>query len=164
MSTRIDSDVYVNGNLNSLTMSIPAGTITNTAVNAAADIAATKLEHRSKILYAQESATNAADESRVVYCCYGATGTIIAFEAGSVVVATGNATCTVDLKKNGTSVLSAPITLDSTNTIMVAEAGTVTTTAIADGNVLEVVIDGTAGTGALAKGIFASIVLDEKAN
>lgn len=164
MSTRIDTDVYVTGNLNSQTLTIPAGTILNAAVNTAADIAATKLEHRHKLVYAQESGTNAADESRVLYVCYGATATVIAFEAGNVVAATGNATCTVDLKKNGSSILSAAISLDSTNAARVVEAGTLSNTALVDGDVLEITIDGTIGTGTLAKGIFASLIVDEKPN
>ena len=38
------------------------------------------------------------------------TGVTLAFKAGSIAKAVGDSTVTVDLKKNGTTVLSAPIT------------------------------------------------------
>lgn len=164
MSTRIDSDVYVAGNLNSQSLTVPVGTILDAAVNSAADIAATKLEHRHKLVYAQESATNAASEARAMFACYGATANVIAFEAGSVVAATGDSTVTVDLKKNGSSILTAVITLDSANTARVVESGVIATAGLVDGDVLEVVIVATAGTGTLPKGVFAGLVVDEKSN
>lgn len=164
--SRIESDVYVNGNINALTMTVPNGTITDAMVNAGADISATKLEHRHQITYAQESATSAADESKVVHTCYGATGTIIAFKAGSVVAALGDDTCTVNLKKNGTSVLTPTtgISLTSAATAYIVSAGTVGTAGIVAGDVLEVTIDATHGTGTLAKGVFATVVISEDAS
>ena len=43
--TRVDSDLFVHGNVAAQSMSIPAGTLTNAGVNAAAGIEATKLIH-----------------------------------------------------------------------------------------------------------------------
>lgn len=164
--SRIESDVYVNGNLNALTMTIPSSTITNTMISGAADISATKLEHRHQIVYAQESATSAADESRVVHVCYGATGTLNAFEAGSVVAAEGDDTCTVNLKVNGTSVLNPTtgISLTSSATAYISTSGTISSGSITDGDVVEITIDGTHSSGTLAKGVYASLVITEKAS
>lgn len=164
--TRIEGDVYINGNVNSLTMSIPAGSVIDASVGASANIAATKLEHRHQIVYAQGSAVDAADAAQVVHVCYGATGSVVAFEAGSVVAALGNDVCTVNLKKNGTSILNPTtgISLSSSATAYIASAGTISSAAIVDGDVLEVVIDATHGTGTLAKGVFASVVISEKAS
>lgn len=161
--TRIESDVYIAGNLRSQTMSIPNGTLVDAAVNAAAGIAATKLEHQYNIAYAQASGATAAAESRVLTTCYGATGDIISFKAGSVAPCAGNATVTVDLTKNGTSVLSAAITLDSANTARVVEAGTISTATMVAGDVLEAVIAVNAGTGTLALGVFGQLITREDA-
>lgn len=162
--TRIESDAHVAGNLSANTMTYPAGSISNVDVASGASIATTKLQHRHSKTYAQESATNAADESRVLFTTYGATGTIISFKAGAVVAATGNATCSVDLKKNGTSVLSAALSLTSSQTAYAELTATISTASIVAGDNLEVTIDGTVGTGALAKGVYCTLVVDETAS
>jgi hypothetical protein len=158
--SKFEGDFYVTGDLSSKTFSPPAGSITNTAIRANAGVSATKLEHRFQSVVAQPNAA-AVDETRVVHVVYGATGSIVAFSAGSIAKAVGDATCTVDLKVNGSSVLSAPIALDNANTNRVAEAGTVSTPALVAGDVLEVVIDGTIGTGTLPTGVFAQVTLTE---
>ena len=159
--TRQEGDFHVTGHLTGKTMGIPAGTLTNAGVNGSAAIATTKMRHQYIKVYAQESATSAADGAEVIHIAHGATGTIVGFAAGSVVANVGAATVTVDLLKNGTTVLSAVITLDSANTNYVVEDGTVNTTAYVDDDVLEVVIDGTAGGGTLALGVFAKALLRE---
>ena len=152
----IPFDAVVQGNLVVTgNFSFSAGTVTDTSVAAAAGIGATKLQHSHEQGYAQESATNAATESRVVFKASGA-GTVNAFVAGAVVLLTGNDTCTIDLKKNGTTVLSAPIALSSSDTSRVAKTGTVTSAAFVAGDVFEVVITATHNTGTLPKGVFAS--------
>jgi hypothetical protein len=95
---------------------------------------------------------------------HGASATINSFKAGSVTACVGAATITVDLKKNGTSVLSAPITLNSSSTAYVVQSGTVTTTSLVAGDVLEVVVTATAGGGTLGNGVFAVAQVDELAN
>lgn len=160
--TRIEGDVYVTGALGAKTLSPPAGSIANAAVAALAGIDATKLEHQHRIGWSQANVTAAA-ETRVVYVCYGTTGTILAFVAGSIAKAVGDSTVTVDLRKNGTTVLSAVITLDNANTNRVAEAGTISVPGLVAGDVLEVVVAVTAGTGTLPTGLFAAVTLEEDA-
>lgn len=142
----------------SLTM--PAGSIGNAEIEAGAGILASKLQHQYQVGYAQASGTNATDEARVVHVSRGA-GTIVSFNAGNVVAATGDATCAVDLKVNGVSVLSAPISLDSTSAAYSLVAGTVSSAAYTADDVIEITIDGTIGTGALAKGVFGALVVRE---
>lgn len=161
--TRIEGDVYVSGNLSCLTFSPPAGCITDTAVVAAANIAATKQEHQYSKVYAQDGNADSAADKRCIHYAYGATGSIVAFEAGSITACTGDSTITVDLTKAGVSVLAAAIVLDNTNTARVVEAGTISTAALADGDCLEVVITVSAGTGTIGHGVFASCIIREKA-
>lgn len=139
----------------------PAASITNAAVSATAAIDATKLEHRHRITYAQPN-TSAADETIVIYNAKAA-GTVNAFSAGSIAIAVGAATCTFDLKKNGTTILSAVITIDSGNTNYVAEAGTISSAAYVAGDTFTVVIDGTAGGGTLPTGVFCVAEFEEAA-
>lgn len=158
---RIDGDVLVNGTLTAVTdFNCPAGSITNAAVDAAAAIEATKIIHQHQPVYAQGSATTAAAATETLWIAYGA-ATLVAFRAGSVVANIGAAACTVDLKKNGTTMLSAVITLDNANTARVSEAATLSVTSIAAGDVLEIVVTATAGGGTLATGLFCQAVIRE---
>lgn len=160
--SRHEGDLQVTGNFVSKTMSLPAGCVEADDIEANAGIEASKLQHRHQPTFAQPN-TAAADETRMVHVVYGTTGSIIAFKAGSIAKAVGDAITTVDLKVNGASVLSAVITLDNANTNRVAESGTVLTPALVVGDVIEVVVDGTIGTGTLPTGVFASVVINEDA-
>lgn len=160
--SKIDGDLFVGGALGCRTLSPPAGSITNAAVAALAGVSASKLQHQHRVPWSQANVTAAA-ETRVVYVCHGTTGTVLAFVAGSIAKAVGDSTATIDLKKNGTTVLSAPIVLDNANTARVVEAGTVSVPALVAGDVLEVVVTVSAGSGTLPTGLFAAVTLEEDA-
>ncbi|MHC4179040.1 MAG: hypothetical protein ACYSWU_16115, partial [Planctomycetota bacterium] len=74
---------------------------------------------------------------------------------------TGDATCTVDVKANGTTILSSVVTLDSSTAAYSEQSGTITDTSAADGEYITVVIDATVGTGALGTGVMVQIDFDE---
>jgi len=158
---RVVGDMQVTGALVMGSVTLPNSSVTNASVAAAAGIDADKLDHQHSKCYAQANSA-ASDETRIIHVARAA-GTVEDFVAGSIAKAVGDATCTVDLKKNGTTILSAVITLDSGNTNRVAEAGTVSTAAYVSGDVFEVVIDGTIGTGTLPTGVFCQAVFFEAA-
>lgn len=160
-ASRLDGDLYVVGNINSRTRTYPAGSISNADIAAAAAIAATKQIQQHVKHVSQESGTAVPDEEFCIHVVYGATGTAVAFEAGAVVPSVGGATVSVELHKNGTTILSSAITLNSNQTAYETVTATIGTTSLVDGDVLEVLIDGTVGGGTLAKGVFASLVLRE---
>jgi hypothetical protein len=157
---RIEGDISITGRLVPKTLTIPDGSVDDAAVAAGADISADKLCHEHRAVWQQPN-TTATAETRVIHVCRAA-GTIEAFVAGSIAACTGNATITVDLRKNGSTVLSAVITLDNANTARVVEAGTVTTPDVAAGDVLEIVIAVNAGTGALGTGLFCAATVHEE--
>ncbi|MAH47562.1 hypothetical protein CMI37_17205 [Candidatus Pacearchaeota archaeon] len=161
--TRIEGDMFVAGNISSRTMAIPDGTVINADVSASAAIAATKMEHRHQVHYSQEVDTTAADEGRVIHVVYGSTGSIVAVEAGCVIANIGDSTVTVDLHNNGASILTAPISIDSGDAAYAIVAGSIDTAALADDDVLEVIIDATVGGGTLGKGLFVSVIISEDA-
>lgn len=167
--TRVEGDVYVSGALGCLTLTPPAGSITDAAVIAAANVAATKLEHQFVKHYSQESNTDSAVDRRCIHYAYGVTGSVIAFEAGSVTPCTGTAaSITVNLLKGNSSstslasILAAAIVLDAANTALVAEAGSISSAALVDGDSLFVDVAVAGGT-AVGHGAFASCVIREKA-
>jgi len=143
--------------------SVTPGTIQDADIAASANLDPTKMRHQYCSVFAQANSAAASDTGRVIHVVKGATGTVVAFRAGSIVAATGNATVTVDLKKNGTTMLSAVITLDSSNVAYILEEGTLSVTAVVAGDVLTLVIVATVGTGALPTGLFAEVVVREDA-
>lgn len=159
--SRIDGDFHVNGVLTAKTLDVPASTIVDADVSSAADIGQSKLEHQFEANYGQSG--TAASATIPIGIIYGASGTMLDIRAASIAACVGAATVTVDLKKNGTSMLSAVITLDNANTARVAEAGTLTTTTLANGDFLELVIVATAGGGTLATGLCVNVRWKAKA-
>jgi hypothetical protein len=133
---------------------------------AAAALAADKQEHQYRITHAQESGTTAVAETIVRHVVRGATGSIIDFEAGCVVPCVGSDTISVDLTKNGTSVLVSTISLTSSQSARELVAGVLdpSYTDLVDGDVLEVAITVSAATGTMGKGPFASFTIREDAN
>ena len=122
MPTVVEGAMTVTGRLTPKQLDIPAETLTDAGVSSSAGIGTAKLKHRYRANFNQPN-TTATTETRVVHVARVA-GTIRDFLAGSIVSCIGAATIVLDLKKNGTTVLSSTITLDSGNTARVAEAGT----------------------------------------
>jgi len=160
---RVEEEGQFRGAVTLLSVNLPAGSVADATVASAAGIAASKLEHQHRLIYSQESDTTAASEDRVIHVVEGATGDIQSIKAGSVVANIGAATITVDLHKNGASILTAPISLDSGDSAYDVVDGVVDTATLAVDDVLEIVVVATAGGGTLGKGVFASVDLFEDA-
>lgn len=141
---------------------VPDGSFGDAQMGTANPVGTTKLKHQYTPLLAQDHGVAAASVRRVVHVARSA-GEVSAFEAGVVVAAIGNATVTVDLRKNGASVLTSVITLDSANAAYAEEAGPLNAalTAYVAGDVFEVVTVATAGTGTLPQGLYADAVFRE---
>lgn len=159
--TRVDQDLHVNGTLSAKTLGIPALTVTDAGVSTTADIAQGKLEHQFEFSLGQSG--NAATVTTPIAAIYGASGTMLDIRAGSIAPATGNSTVTIDLKKNGTTMLSAVITLDNANTARIMEAGTLSVTSLTNADFLELVVTATVGTGTLPTGLLVNVRWKAKA-
>lgn len=159
-----DGPINVKGSISAEKINYPAKGIRDAAIDDTADIDAAKLQHQFQPGYAQESNTTAASESRVIFVVQGALAQALEFVAGSVVACLGDSTITVDCLKNGTTILSAPITLNSSNTARVAAEAAVVVDDAVEGDVFEISISVSAGTGTLGKGVFARLKLRQKAD
>lgn len=158
----IDGDLYVRGGLVPQAFTPPANCIGDSAIPAGAGIQQTKLEHQHRGSYRQPNAAAAA-ETKVVAVVYGATGTLLAFKAGAIGPAVGADTCSVDLKKNGASVLTAPVSLTSAQAAYALVAGAIATVALVAGDVLTVVVTPNHTSGTLPTGVFATPTWKEDA-
>ncbi len=163
MAFRSEENGIFTGIVQFLNVILSPGSVKNTEVAAAAGISGDKLEHQHRANYAQPSGSVAAAETKVVHTVKGVAGTLKTFKAGSVTVCTVDAAITVDLHKNGSTVLAAPIVLDIANSARVVEAGTISGAAVVAGDVLEVVVTVAAGAGVLGNGPFAYVDLYEDA-
>ncbi len=144
------------------TVVFPPASIGDSQINPAAPLAVTKVGHQYMPKLAQVYGVAATAERRVVHRAKSA-GTVAAFWFGLTVANVGAATVTADLLKNGTSVLSAPVVLNSATVIFVAVSGIVVTAAYIAGDVFEVSITVAAGGGTLGQGAFAEPTLTEAA-
>lgn len=155
-------DLHIAGALSAESIDIPSGTVTNDDISASADIVTTKMQHQHQPVVKQPLTAMTAG-TEVLHVTKGATGTIVDFRCGSITAAVGAATATVDLKKNGVSVLTGTITLNNANTAYVPVNGTLSGTSLVVGDVLTVVTTATAGGGTLPTGFFATATIREKA-
>jgi hypothetical protein len=159
----LDADVNIRGALSVAgAVTVPASSFGDREADASDPITATKLQHQWQRLFAQDHGSAAVAERRVIHLARGA-GTVVAVRAGSVVACVGGATITVDVKKNGTTILSASIVLDSANTAYIPEAGTVSVGTYAADDVFEVVVTVAAGGGTIGQGLFVDVCFREAA-
>lgn len=161
----IEGALYVRGEISSTSLDIPAGTIVNADVAAAAAVATTKLRHRNQLLFADGSGTTAATGSRIIGIVEGTVGSIIEVRACAITANLSGATVAVDIHKNGSTVLSGTIALNDTQADLAVVDGTssISSAALARGDVLEVVLTATAGGGTLALGVAVQVTIDEDA-
>lgn len=160
----IPNDVHIAGALSCQTLVPSSGSVGNSSVAASAGISASKLQKRTYAHYEQVHGTAATTQRIFIHRVKGATGVINSFKCGSSVLNIGAATISVQLKKNGSNILSAATVLDTSNTAFIAEdAAGFTSTALVAGDVLEVDITATAGGGTLGQGFFCVAEIDEDA-
>jgi hypothetical protein len=159
---RLNEPLHVEGRITSKYLTAPDESINNAAIASDADIDATKLEQRRPLSYSK--AGTAASETYVLHRVSGLTARNLTLFAGSVAIAVGGATVTVDIKKNGTSVLTGgPVTFNSSNVAYIGVDLAPTTTTAVVGDVFTAVIVATAGGGTIPTGFFISGFIDEKA-
>lgn len=108
-----------------------------------------------------ESATTAVSEQRTVHIGYGQTGNVIAFWAAAVVANVGAATVTLDLWKNGSTILTSVITLNNSQTARQVVTATIASAPYVVNDYFEVKVVATAGGGTIAKGVAAIVVFRE---
>lgn len=163
VASRLEGDLYVKGVLRALDAVLPDGCIDDDAVSASAAIVATKMEHQYTVTMADDDATTCADRTAKVHTVYGATGTLVSFEACATAKATGTDKVEIDLTVNGVSALNAVIELNTGDANDAIVVGTISSATLADGDMIRIDFDATAGDGALPTGVSATLVWREDA-
>jgi Flp pilus assembly protein CpaB len=156
----IDGDMTVRGTLRCESIAMPQNAIDNSnQVKAGTNLNADKLEQRFFPAWSQPNSA-ASTETRTVFVARRS-GVVNEVIAGSIAKAVGDSVVTVDVMKNGTTILAAVITLDNANTARIVELGSVTSSAFVAGDWFEVVITATIGTGTLPTGVFCQLECDQ---
>ncbi len=161
MTVVYSEDVIIRGSLIPSSITLPTDALdTSAKVKAGANISADKTEQRIYPSHAQANSA-ASTETRALFVARRA-GTVNEVIAGSIAKAVGDSTVTLDVKKNGTTILSAVITLDSANTNRIVELGAISGAGtFVAGDWFEVVITATVGTGTLPFGVFCQLEIDQ---
>lgn len=154
-----NGDMVVRGTLAPTRLVVPVGCVKSASIETGANLDADNLESRIYASHAQPNSAATA-ETRTMFVARRA-GTINEIIAGSIAAAIGDSTVTIDVKKNGTTVLSSTIVLDNTNTARTPEVGTISGDgSFVAGDWLEVVITISAGSGTLPTGVFVQCECD----
>lgn len=140
MASRIDTDLHVSGTLSANRMVVADAAVGDDQVMPNAGIQYTKVQQFRSLLLAQPKNDNCTNERRVVRKITGATGTVISFLAGAVVPAGAATTVAVDLLVNGSSILSAAISLSNAQAAYETVSATISDDALAVGDTVEISI------------------------
>lgn len=156
MATTLDGDVHVRGQLSAQSQVLPASSVGNSQVQATAGISASKVQQQHLAPFSQSG--NAVAATEMIYQQHGATGTVEAFKVSCLVIAGSGGSCTVDLKKNGTTILTGTVSLGDTDAAYTLKSpGGYTSQALVAGDVLTVVVGDITGT--VPQGVFAQAVI-----
>ena len=145
---------------------IPYGVITNAEISASAAIAASKAVHRDVATYGQDVGAVVATATRIIRVARVA-GAMKEFRVGWLTAPTGgDKAYTVDLKLSTgggafATCLSAVVTVNNTKSDNGTATGTLTTTAFASGDILEVVVTTSGTTGTQGYGMIAEVFCEE---
>lgn len=164
---RQEGDLHVTGTISAAVIQLPASSVGNSDIEAAAGIEATKVVHQFPLEYYQVPGT-AIVAATVDLHISRAAGTVVAFEAAVTgAIATGaDRTVTLDLQKSTgaaafASVLSATLVLDNTNVLRTLEAATIGTAAYVDGDLFRVTVAVAGAAGNQAQGLIVTATLRE---
>lgn len=126
-----------------------------------------KMRHRHAVSYGQKNGTDVTTETKMVHIAKAA-GTIQTIEVVSATAPTGgDKAFTVDLHKSTgggafATVLSAVVTVNSSDTDRVIEAGTLSTATYADGDIFAIVVTTSGSTGSQGQGLCVTVNFDEQ--
>jgi hypothetical protein len=156
----IQGDCYVNGTLMSSVLVPSSGCISDSHIGSAANLDPAKARRRFRAKYSTDGVpTSVTIPLHVVQSANGATA--ISIVAGVIVVPTGDYTITVDLLKNGTTILSAAVVLSSSSTEYTVQAGTITGATLAVDDWLDVDITVAGSSGTQGEGLFVCCEIEE---
>jgi hypothetical protein len=160
MSFRTDEPAYFANTLQAKELIPSAGCVSNAHVATGAAIAASKLQHRYRYTLAQNGT---AASVTVPVGTLQAVASLTSVKAGCIVACQGAATISIDCKKNGVSILTAPLELNSSSSARTLYDATIDDSDGEADDWYELVVTATAGEGTLGTGLLVQVEFDEAA-
>lgn len=159
----IAGNLTVQGRLTPAQIGLPATCVGNNQINPSDPPQAVNLQHQHQKTYGQPTGAVVASATRQpLHLAYGA-GTVVAVRAKLAVACVGAATVTVDVVKNGTTILSGAISFGSGDAANAVKSGTITVPAYVAGDDLSATVVATAGGGTVGQGLTVDVVAREAA-
>lgn len=164
-SNTVDGNLQVRGNISADSFGLPANSVGNTQVKASEPLGVDKMTHQYVPLVSQAHGAASVARREVIHVARGA-GLLREMRAGVVVANIGGATITIDVYKNGATVLSGAEVIDNSVAAfdVVTGALAASPTAYADEDVFEVVVTVAAGGGTIGQGVWVQLVFEEDAD
>jgi len=168
--TKIEGDLFVNGELRSKSQVVPDGSIDNAAIAALAGLAATKLEHQHALIYSQAAGSDIVAATVPIKIIRGLSGLVVDVEVvAQTAPVGGDLAFTVDVLKateaspSPDSILQSIITVDATNADYEIVQGTVDNGDMSDGETMMVAVAVSGSTGSQGQGLVVTVTLREDA-
>ena len=146
----------------------PAGSIGDDAIEAAAGIAASKLEHQFPHPYRQAPGSAIVAATEDLHIVQGAAGSVVSFEAAitGAIATGGDRTVTVDLQKSTgggafATVLSAAISFSNADTLRTAKAVAIASASLVAGDIVRGVVAVAGAAGSQAQGLIVTAFTTE---
>ena len=150
-------------------LTIPDGAIDAASLKANAQIPSSKTVHRYRQVYNQAAGTDVVTETRILFIARAA-GVWNSIEVFPAVAPTGgDKQFTVDVQKSSgggafATILSGVVTVNSSSADRTQQNAGINTTAIADGDVFEVIVTASGSTGTQGKDVSVTLDYDENAS
>ena len=157
----IPCDLHILGRLSAVSMSVPADSIGSDSVDADDPIQSEKLEHQYTLTHRQPGSVAAITADKI-HIARGA-GTIESVQVLTHTAPAAANSYTVNVKKNGTTILSSVVTVDNSTTANTVVNATLSVTTFVAGDYFEVNIVSAAGT-SWGTGLIVQVVIRENAN
>jgi hypothetical protein len=165
--SRLEGNVYVNGNLSAASVTIPPAAIKANHIEGNAGIEATKVVHQIPCHYRQVEGADVVSQSAPVHIA-AAAATVVAVKVLTVTAPNGgNKLFTVDVKKSTgggayATILTGVITVDDAATDRQVLSGTLSgTPTLVAGDSLQVVIAASGSTGTQGQGVLVEVIVRE---
>ena len=139
---------------------LPATCVGDANIDPVSPLGTSKSRRRISKTYRQANGSANVAEQSVVHVVYGAVGAIIAIRGGIRTACIAPSKTTVDVKKNGVSILTAAFDITSASAAFALVAASIASAGLVTGDVLEVVVTLTGG-GTQGQGLFVDILVDE---
>lgn len=159
-ATVLPGNVYAENLVVGGSVSFPTGSINPEALSTSDQASPLSVTQQHAMRYAQEVGPVAATYRQVIGRARS-TGTVVRVYAGCVTPAVGDSEVEIDVLKNGVSIMTAVVTINSSTVAFESKTGLVTTSSFSAGDIFEANFVASMNTGTLPEGCWLEVWTNE---